>query len=250
MKHLNFQASNNELNNKVILITGAGAGIGRAAALTYAKCGADVILLGKTTKKLEAVYDEIVSAGYKEPSIIPLDMKGATVKNYQDMAATIMSEYGRLDGLLNNASTLGALSPLEHVDEGTFDDVMKVNFKATFYLTQALIPALKAAPSASVVFTSSGVGKKGRAFWGAYAFSKFATEGLMQTMADEFENTSIRTNCINPGATKTNMRSRAYPSEDVTKLATPEMLMPSYVYLMSDESKAVNGESLDAQPKD
>jgi NAD(P)-dependent dehydrogenase (short-subunit alcohol dehydrogenase family) len=249
MNHLNFKTSQNELNNKVILVTGAGAGIGRQAAITFAQLGAEVILLGKTTKKLEAVYDEIVNAGYKEPSIIPLDMKGATVKNYQDMASTILSEYGKLDGLLNNASTLGALSPLEHVDEGTFDDVMKVNFKATFYLTQALIPVLKKSPCASVVFTSSSVGKKGRAFWGAYGFSKFATEGLMQTMADEFENTSIRTNCINPGATKTSMRSKAYPSEDVSKLATPEQLMPSYVYLMADESKSVNGQSLDVQPK-
>jgi NAD(P)-dependent dehydrogenase (short-subunit alcohol dehydrogenase family) len=249
MNHLNFQPSSDELNNKVILITGAGAGIGRQAALTYSQLGAEVILLGKTTKKLEAVYDEIVNAGYKEPSIVPLDMKGATVKHYKDMAATIMSEYGRLDGLLNNASTLGALSPLEHVDEGTFDDVMQVNFKATFYLTQALIPVLKKSNNASVVFTSSSVGKKGKAFWGAYAFSKFATEGLMQTMADEFENTSIRTNCINPGATKTSMRSKAYPSEDVSKLATPEQLMPSYVYLMSDKSKEINGQSLDVQPK-
>ncbi|NVK23988.1 MAG: YciK family oxidoreductase [Gammaproteobacteria bacterium] len=249
MEHLNFQPSEHELTDKVILVTGAGDGIGRQAALTFAKYGAEVILLGKTVKKLESVYDEIVNAGYKEPSIIPLDMKGATVQNYKDMAATIEQEYGKLDGLLNNASILNSLNPIEHIYEDAFDKVMKVNFKATFFLTQALLPVLKKSPHASIIFTSSGVGKKGRAFWGEYAFSKFATEGLMQTMADEFGHTNIRTNCINPGGTKTKMRSKAYPAEDASKLKTPEQIMPTYLYLMSDASKKVNGESLDAQPK-
>ena len=249
MEHINFQPSSDELSGKVILITGAGDGIGKTAAITYAGLGAEIILLGKTVKKLENVYDEIVNAGYKEPSIIPLDMKGATVQNYKDMAATIEQEYGKLDGLLNNASMLNSLNPIEHIYEDAFDKVMKVNFKATFFLTQALLPVLKKSPAASIVFTSSGVGRKGRAFWGEYAFSKFATEGLMQTMADEFGHTSIRTNCINPGATKTKMRAKAYPAEDTSKLKTTEQLMPSYVYLMSDTSKKVNGHSLDVQPK-
>lgn len=249
MEHINFQPNPNELSGKVILITGAGDGIGRAAAIKFSSLGAEVILLGKTVKKLENVYDEIVNAGYKEPSIIPLDMKGATVQNYKDMAATIDQEYGKLDGLLNNASMLNSLNPLEHIYEDAFDKVMKVNFKATFFLTQALLPVIKKSSAGSIIFTSSGVGKKGRAFWGEYAFSKFATEGLMQTMADEFGHTSIRTNSINPGATKTKMRSKAYPGEDANKLKTAEQIMPSYVYLMSDASKSVNGESLDAQPK-
>lgn len=249
MNHLEFSPTDNELNNKVILVTGAGDGIGKTAAITFAKLGAEVILLGKTTKKLEAVYDEIVNAGYKEPSIIPLDMKGATVQNYKDMAATIENEYGKLDGVLNNASMLNSLNPIEHIYEDAFDKVMNVNFKATFFLTQALLPVLRKAPLASIIFTSSGVGKKGRAFWGEYAFSKFATEGVMQVMADEFEHTNIRTNCINPGATKTKMRAKAYPAENKDQLKTPEQIMPTYVFLMSDQSKGVNGESLDCQPK-
>ena len=249
MKHLEFKGDKACLDGKVILITGAGDGIGKQAALTFSEYGAEVILLGRTVKKLEAVYDEIVKSGGKEPAIIPLDMKGATVKNYQDMAATIEAEFGRLDGLLNNASILNSFNPIDHVYEDAFDKVMQVNLKATLFLTQALIPALKKAPHASVVFTSSGVGKRGRAFWGEYAISKFATEGLMQTMADEFGHTKIRTNSINPGATKTKMRSKAYPSEDVSKLKTPLEIMPSYLYLMSDISVGVNGESLDCQPK-
>ena len=249
MEHIDFQPSVNELADKVILITGAGDGIGRAAALKFAELGAEVILLGRTVKKLESVYDEIVKAGHKQPAIIPLDMKGASVQNYRDMAATIEQEFGRLDGLLNNASILNSLNPLEHIYEESFDKVMNVNFKATFFLTQSLLPVLKKSPSASIVFTSSSVGKKGRAFWGEYAFSKFATEGLMQTMADEFGHTNIRTNCINPGATKTKMRSKAYPAENAKALKTPLEIMPAYVYMMSDQSQSVNGESLDVQPK-
>ena len=249
MNHLDFIPGQNELDQKVILVTGAGDGIGKAAAIAFAKAGAEVILLGKTVKKLEAVYDEIVNAGYKEPSIIPLDMKGATVQNYKDMAATIESEYGKLDGLLNNASMLNSLNPVDHIYEDAFDKVMKVNFKAPFFMTQALIPVLKKSEHPSIVFTSSSVGKKGRAFWGEYAFSKFATEGVMQVMADEYEHTHLRVNCINPGATKTKMRSKAYPAENKDLLKRPNDIMPTYLFLMSDQSKSVNGQSLDCQPK-
>lgn len=249
MNHLDFIPASNELDQKVILVTGAGDGIGKAAAITYAKLGAEVILLGKTVKKLEAVYDEIVKAGYKEPAIIPLDMKGATVQNYKDMAATIESEFGRLDGLLNNASMLNSLNPIEHIYEDAFDKVMNVNFKATFFMTQALLPVLKKAATPSIIFTSSGVGKKGRAFWGEYAFSKFATEGMMQVIADEYEHTHLRANCINPGGTKTKMRAKAYPAENKALLKTPEQIMPTYIYLMSDKSIEVTGQSLDCQPK-
>lgn len=249
MQHINYQASPDCLKDKVILVTGAGDGIGRQAALTFAQLGAEVILLGRTVKKLEAVYDQIIENGGKQPAIIPLDMKGATVQNYKDMAATIENTFGKLDGVLNNASILNSLNPIDHIYEDAFDKVMKVNFKATFFLTQALLPVLKKAENASIIFTSSGVGKKGRAFWGEYAFSKFATEGMMQVMADELEHTTLRVNCINPGATKTKMRAKAYPSEDVNKLKTAEQIMPTYVYLMSNDSIEVNGESLDCQPK-
>ena len=234
------------LKNKVILITGAGDGIGKEAALNFARHGAEVILLGKTVKKLENVYDQIVAEGNREPAIIPLDMSGATVKNYQDMNATIIDQFGRLDGLLNNASVLNSLNPIEHINEGTFDKVMKVNFKATFFLTQSLLPALKRSESASILFTSSSVGKRGKAYWGEYSFSKFATEGLMQTLADELEGTNIRVNAVNPGATKTKMRSKAYPSEDVSKIAQPIDLMPIYIQLIGNVSN-VHGQSIDVQ---
>ncbi|RUO41497.1 YciK family oxidoreductase [Pseudidiomarina aestuarii] len=235
------------LTNKIILVTGAGDGIGRQAALAYASYGATVILLGRTVTKLEAVYDEIIAADGPEPAIVPLDLKGATKSHYEGLNATIIEKFGRLDGLLNNASLLGVLSPFEHIDHPSWNDLMQVNVTAQFMLTQALMPALKRAEHASIVFTSSGVGRKGRAYWGPYAVSKFATEGLAQVMADEYEGSSIRVNVINPGATRTTMRARAYPGEDPKQLKTPADLMPLYVYLMADASVEVNGESLDAQ---
>lgn len=242
-----FQAQPDALKNKIILITGAGDGIGREAALSYAAHGATVILLGRTPAKLEAVYDEIEQAGGAQPAIVPLDMKGATEANYRDMAATIMDQFGRLDGLLHNASMLGILSPFQHIDLPTWEDVMKINVTAQFMMTKALLPALLAAEKSSVIFTSSGVGRKGRAHWGPYAVSKFATEGMAQVLADEYENSNMRVNVINPGATRTSMRSRAYPAEDAMKLKTPAEIMPLYLYLMSDESSHLTGESLDAQ---
>ncbi|MGV2873623.1 YciK family oxidoreductase [Colwellia sp. E150_009] len=235
------------LANKVILITGAGAGIGKEAALTYAKLGATVILLGKTVKKLEAVYDEIMSLGLAEPAIIPLDLKGATKQNYIDMSTTIASQFGKLDGALLNASILGELTPFTQIHEQVYDDVMKVNVTAQCLLAQALIPTLQLAENASLVFTSSGVGNKGRAYWGAYSISKFATEGMMQVIADEYENSNLRTNAINPGATNTGMRATAYPAEDKERLASTNDIMPLYVYLMSDDSLDINGQTLKAQ---
>ncbi len=242
-----YDINSANLKDKTILVVGAGAGIGKAAALTYAKLGATVILLGKTVKKLEAVYDEIIALGYPEPAIIPLDLKGATKQNYIDMSATIAQQFGKLDGALLNASMLGELSPFTQIHEQIYDDVMNVNVKAQFLLAQALIPSLLLAENASLIFTSSGVGNQGRAYWGPYSMSKFATEGMMQIIADEYESSNLRTNAINPGATRTAMRASAYPAEDKERLATAEEIMPLYVYLMSDDSKETNGQVLKAQ---
>ena len=247
MKMFDYQIKENCLSGKNILVTGAGDGIGRQAALRFAQLGATVILLGKTVKKLEAVYDEIMVQGCKEPAIIPLDLKGATKQNYIDMSATIAQQFGQLDGLLLNASMLGELSPFTQIHEEIFNEVMKVNVTAQYLIAQALIPTLLLAENASLVFTSSGVGNQGKAFWGPYSISKFATEGMMQVIADEYENTSLRTNAINPGATRTNMRASAFPAEDKNTLGTPADIMPLYVYLMSDDSLKVNGQTLKAQ---
>jgi NAD(P)-dependent dehydrogenase (short-subunit alcohol dehydrogenase family) len=244
---LEYQAKKDLLTNKTILVTGAGDGIGRVAALTFAAHGATVILLGKTVRKLEKVYDEIVAQGSPNPAIVPLDLNGATEQHYLDMADTIAEQFGQLDGLLHNASHLGALGPFEHIDLTSLEKIMKVNVTAAAIMTKALLPVMRKAKNASIIFTSSGVGRKGRAYWGPYAFSKFATEGMMQVLADECENTSVRVNSINPGATRTEMRAKAYPAENPQALKTPEDIMPTYVFLMGDDSLNTNGEALNAQ---
>ncbi|OOE79409.1 YciK family oxidoreductase [Salinivibrio sp. ML198] len=246
---MDYQVSSNALDGRVILVTGAGAGIGRQAALSYAEKGATVILLGRTVKKLEAVYDEIDALDAPQPSIIPLDMLGATRQHYLDMADTIEQQFGRLDGVLHNAGLLGVLSPFDQIDEKSHDDVMQVNVKATMLMTQALLPLLKKSDDARVVFTTSTVGHQGRAYWGSYAISKFATEGMMQVLADEMSDTKVRVNAINPGGTRTSMRASAFPGEDPDTLKTPLDIMPLYLYLMAPEGIGEHGQCIDAQPK-
>lgn len=243
-----YQAPATLLRDRVILITGAGDGIGAVAAKTCAAHGATVILHGRTLAKLEAVYDAIEQAGYPQPAIVPQDLSMAGTSEYQQLTNTIEQEFGRLDGVLHNAGQLGDITPLEMYDPDTWDFVMKVNLRAPFLLTQTLLPLLKQSPDASVVFTSSSVGRRARAFWGAYAVSKCGIEGLSQMWADELRNISnIRVNCINPGATRTSMRANAYPAENPATVKAAEDIMGLYLWLLGPESRGTTGQSLDAQ---
>ena len=246
-----FVPSDNCLDGKTILVTGAGDGIGRVAALTYARYGATVLLLGRTSSKLEYVYDEIESFGGKQPAMLPMNLEGATYAEMQQLEGLIGKEVGKLDGILHNAGLLGQLTPLEMYDIDTFAQVMKVNFTSTFMLTQALLPLLKDADNGSIVFTSSTVGTHPRAFWGAYALSKQAVEGMSDIFTQETQSTTnLRFNCVNPGGTRTNMRAHAYPGENPMSLKTPEDIMAGYVCLMSDDSIGVRGQVVELQPKD
>jgi NAD(P)-dependent dehydrogenase (short-subunit alcohol dehydrogenase family) len=245
-----YQAPANLLQNRVVLVTGAGDGIGHAAALSYARLGATVVLLGRTVEKLERVYDTIEAEGGPQPAIVPLNLESASTLEYQQIAETIENEFGRLDGLLLNAAILGDMRPLEYYPTDVFTKVMNVNVNAQFMLLRTLMPLLRQSDQGSIIFTTSSVGRKGRANWGAYAISKFAVEGMMQTLADELQNTSnIKVNCINPGATRTPMRANAYPAENPDNVTRPEQIMNLYNYLMGPDSSGVTGQSLDAQPK-
>jgi len=236
------------LADRVILVTGAGDGIGRAMAQAYAAHGATVILLGRTTEKLEAVYDAIVARSHPEPVIHPQDLAALDDDACRAMAEAIDQQFGRLDGLLHNASLLGPRVPLAYYDTGAWRRVLEVNLTACFLLTRALLPALTQAPDASVVFTSSGAGRPPRANRGAYGISKGAVDSLMEVFADEHEQLSaIRFTSVDPGGTRTAMRAAAYPGEDPSEVPPPEHLIPLYVYLMSADAAAVRRERIDAR---
>ncbi len=236
------------LDDRIILITGASDGIGRALALECARLGAQVILHGRSVPKLEKVYDQIEAIdGAARPSIAVLDLAAANSESYTSLAKSMEDEFGRLDGLVHNASILGDRFSIEQYDAVTWQRVMHVNVTAVFALTQVFLPLLQQSDDPSVIFTSSGVGRTGKAFWGAYAASKFATEGLSQVLADEHRHGPLRSNCINPGATRTNMRLAAYPAEDRDKLKTPQEILAPYVYLLGPDSQGITGQSFDAQ---
>jgi NAD(P)-dependent dehydrogenase (short-subunit alcohol dehydrogenase family) len=242
------QPAPKELAGRVIMVTGAGGGIGRAVALALAQAGAEVILHGRNVKKLEAVHAAIGKLGAPEASIVPLDLERALAADYEAVATAIERRYGRLDGLLHNAALLGTLTPIDQYDVPTFMRVMHVNVTAAFLLSQYLLPLLRKSQDGAILFTSSGVGRVGRAYWGAYAVSKFAVEGLAQVLANELEGTSrVRVNILDPGKVRTAMRRQAYPSEAQETLPTPESLTGPYLALLGPASRGVTGQRFSAQ---
>ena len=237
-----------ELEGRIIAITGASGGIGRAVARACALHGATVILVGRSQRKLETVQEQIEAERPASTTVAVLDLERALAGDYDRLANAVHERFGRLDGLLHNAGILGTLSPIEHYDVPTWCRVLHVNLTAAFALTQVLLPALKRSKDATILYTSSGVGRRGRAYWGAYAVSKFGTEGLAQVLAAELSDISaIRVNTINPGPTRTRMRAQAYPAENPAKLITPDSLTSPYLALLGPGSGGITGGSFDAQ---
>jgi NAD(P)-dependent dehydrogenase (short-subunit alcohol dehydrogenase family) len=243
-----FQAAGDYLADRVILVTGAGGGIGGALARACAAHGARVILCGRTVKKLEGVYDAIQAQGGPRPSIAQIDFERADATQYAALVDATRNEFGRLDGLVHCAAQLGELSPIEHYDVVTWLRTMHVNVNAAFILTQSLLPLLRASSDASIIFTGSGLSVRGRAYWGAYAASKFALEALMQVLAEETENlTRIRVNSVNPGRTRTRMRAQAFPGEDPATLPEPTHVLAPFLFLLGAQAAGITGQRVDAQ---
>ncbi|NOR41983.1 MAG: SDR family NAD(P)-dependent oxidoreductase [Gammaproteobacteria bacterium] len=229
--------STTNFKDKVILITGASDGIGKSTAIECARHGATVIIHGKTLPKLEALYDEIVNAGYAEPVIYPLDFEKMTAEDCDTLNEVIHKDFGKLDGLFNNAGWLGASSPIQQYDRKLWHRVIQINLNATVMLTQACISLLNNEDSSSIVFT---LDDKNTAYWGAYGVAKAGLRSFMEILADELENTRISVKGFDPGKVRTNFRTRAFPAENPTTHATPEEVAKVAAYLLSDNSIRIN----------
>ena len=241
---INYKVQEGELEGKVILVTGANRGFGLAITMDLAKAGATVIMLGRDLGSLEYAYDAVVDAGYKEPILYPLDLEGATPENYQELQDNILDKFKKLDGLIHNAAILGTQMPIDQYDIKLWYSTLQINLSAPFMLTQFLIPALMKSDDARILFLSSTVGRKARAYWGAYSVSKFGIEGFAKTLSEELEKTQITVNTINPGKIRTEMRRTAYPAEDASTVPRPEEKSSVIVYLLSNEGSKINGEQL------
>ena len=248
IKASTYKAPDKLLEDKVILISGGGSGIGREAGLAFSSFGAETILLGKDPSNLEETYSLYEKNSLKKPILQVIDLETAQEDDFKKISNEVLKEFGKLDGLLNNAGILGTKTSILNYDLEEWRRVSKVNFESALLLTRSLFPVLEIPGNSSIVFTSSGVGKKGRAYWGAYAISKFATEGLVQILSEELEKTSgIRVNAINPGPVETKMRAQAYPAEDPKTLKSPKEVMNAYLFLMGIDSLNITGKSIEAQ---
>jgi len=231
------------LRDRVILVTGAANGIGKAVVKDMAAHGATTVLLDRDVKGLEQAYDEIVSAGHPQPAIYPMDLQGASADDYTQLAATLEKEFNRLDGLIHNAAQLGALVPFANFEHELWFHTLQTNLNAPYLITMACLGLLNASKDASIVFTSDAVGRHGKAYWGAYAVSKAGLEAFMQVLADELEaNTTIRVNSLDPGPVCTSLRRTAYPAEKSNTLNAPADVTRPFLYLAGPDSVGITGQ--------
>ena len=238
------------LAERVLLITGAADGIGRALARSCADHGATVILLDRNVRGLESLYDEIVADKSPEPAIYPMDLKGATPADYEVLAETLQREFGRLDGMVHNAAMLGTLTPLSHYDDELWFEILQTNLNAPYLLTRNCLELLDLADDASVLFMADSVGRHGKAYWGAYGIAKAGIENMAQVLADELEdNSKIRVNTYDPGPVRTALRLIAYPAENRDALPLPADVITPCLYLLGPDSRGISGRQFTASTR-
>jgi NAD(P)-dependent dehydrogenase (short-subunit alcohol dehydrogenase family) len=244
---LNYAPPDDLLAGRVILVTGADSGIGEALATRCASCGATVVLLSHQTRALETVYDKIEEAGGPQPAIYPMNLEGATVHDYEELAGTLAETFGRLDGLVNNAASVSGLTPLRHYDAERWASVMAINLHAPFLLTRACLPLLEKAADASIVFSTH---ECTRAFWGAYGVAKQGVLGLLRILAQEYRGVEpeIRVNGVDTGPVRTRLYLQNYPGTRPGEIPEPAAVIAPYLYLLGPDSRGVSGQNFELAP--
>lgn len=246
-----FQPPPRLLQDRVLLITGAGQGLGHAIALAAAALGATIILHGRSNAKLEKTYDAIISANGATPAIAPLDFSKATDQDFEQLAQTIQHEFGRLDGLVHCAAQLKQLQPLANEKLDDWLDLLRVNLAAPFALTRACVPMLKRGTNASVIFVSESHGITPKAYWGGFAVSKFALRGLLQVWCDELSSSEkLRMNIVVPGPFQSPQRKLTHPGEDKSTLRPVKDILPAFLWLLAEDSKTISGQVIELERHD
>lgn len=234
---LNYRPAADLLRDRIILVTGAGGGIGRAVSIAAAAHGATVILLGRTVSALEQTYDSIMATGCPEPALYPLNLESAIYKDYETLADTLQREFGRLDGLVHAAALSDHPHPLAEHDPALWLRMLHVNLSAPFLLTQNCLPLLLRSNSASVIFPTDTPGSAAQPFWGSYGVSKAGLEQLCRIWAAELKNTPVRMNCLNPGPVRTTLRGKSFPAESSAAARPAEQVAPAFLYLLGRDSR-------------
>ncbi|HET6632921.1 MAG TPA: SDR family NAD(P)-dependent oxidoreductase [Rhodanobacteraceae bacterium] len=243
-----WSADGATLAGRVVLVTGANGGLGRATALACAVAGARVVLSARKVRPLEQVYDAIVAAGGPEPAICPLDLASASPAQHDELADAVGTAFGRLDGIVHAAAHFAGLTPLmmEDAEEWLLD--LQVNITAPLWLTRACLPLLQAAPDSAVVFVLDHPERTARAHWGGYGVAKGALQRVLAILHDEHDEGPLRIHGLLPAPMRTALRRMAWFGEDTMKVPTPEASAAAAVYLLGAAGATVRGQVLDLRP--
>jgi len=245
---MKYEAAADSLKDRVILVTGAGSGLGQTAALAYAAHGATIALLGRKEKNLAQTYDAILAAGGPEPAIFPFDLGAADDGGFERLAQSLVHHLKRLDGILHSAATFYSLTPLEYQTLEQWQTLMRVNLVAPHALTRACMPWLKGSADASVIFTGETHGHSPAAYWGGFALSKAGLEGLTRIWSQELESQpQVRMNTLIPGPVRSPFRVKTHPAEYFAALPAPQDLMPWYLWLMGPDSRETRGQIIECR---
>lgn len=234
-----YNASDQLLKDRVILITGASRGIGKAIAMECARLGATILLVAKDLKRLEKTYDEIIALNAPQPAILNIDLENAGAEDYQTIAQSIQKEYGHLDGLLHNAGRVGGLTPLQQIELSTWSRLITLHIHAPFLLSRACIPLLKNSADPSILFT---VDEANKAYWGSYGVAKCGQISLLNILAEELDgDQKIRVNGVHPGIVRTDLRTHNYPGINPKEFPAPESVTAPFIYFLGPDSIGTTG---------